>query len=394
MKRNKLSVFPIRSWMPYLFFTAFVGSILVISVILVSQLRDRESDKMQIFIEAMKLQQKKWMPDPEVQQLLFTIFTKNDQMPMIITDSNRNPILAEGFSRNISKEILNNPELLHNKMKEMESHHTPIILKISDKEIQYVYYDNSKLLNNLKLFPIGLGFFFLIYLAFSFWIFRSLKSRDESLLWAGFAKETAHQIGTPLSSLMGWVAVLEDKDAEAPEVQYMKQDIQRLVTISERFSKIGSIPDLNDTDLSKTIRDNYHYLRKRVPGKIEFSLDMPKEPIILQHNNILIGWVLENLVTNAADAMRGKGKLNIRLNSDGPGKAYFDVCDDGCGMTTKQIRNAFNAGFTTKKRGWGLGLSLVKRAVELIHQGEVLILESQIGKGTTFRVRIKNGKMG
>lgn len=375
--------------MPYLLFTSILGAVLVFSVYLVKELREREQSRVQIFIEAMKAQQKGSNLTPEVQQLLFAIFTENNKMPMIITTEDMQPILDEGYHRNVSESILQSPEKMQRLVGKMDSRHEPIKLKISDIETQYVHYDNSQLLNILEIFPYLLGMFIFMYIGFSLWILSMVKKKNESYLWAGFAKETAHQIGTPLSSLIGWAEVLSETHPEITEIDEMKEDINRLTTISERFSKIGSVPELNDENLSDTLRENYQYLVSRTSNKIKFTLDMPKQPVMVRHNKILIGWIMENLVRNAADAMKGSGVLTVRLNALSGGGAVIEVQDNGCGMTPAQVRRVFQAGFSTKKRGWGLGLSLVKRAVENIHKGEVRIVHTAPGKGTTFRIFLK-----
>jgi len=224
----------------------------------------------------------------------------------------------------------------------------------------------------------------------SFWFLRTIKKTDEGYLWAGLAKETAHQIGTPLSSMIGWMEIMKLENPESEGVHEIEKDIERLRTISERFSKIGSVPELNDLNFNETIRENYDYLKTRVSKKISFSLHLPTYNILVPHNKILMSWVIENLVKNAVDAMRGEGTLLISVFERNK-NILIEVKDTGSGMTKQQAVNAFKPGYSTKKRGWGLGLSLAKRVIQEYHKGDIRISQTEVGKGTTFRITIRKG---
>ena len=209
------------------------------------------------------------------------------------------------------------------------------------------------------------------------------------MLWAGLAKETAHQIGTPLSSMIGWIEIMKlDPNRNDDGLVEINKDINRLKTISERFSKIGSVPELNDLNVKETVQQNYDYLKTRISKKVDFSLKAPHNEILTPHNRILMSWVIENLVKNAVDAMKGEGRLEIVLYQKGK-NVIIDVKDSGSGMTNAQIRNAFKPGYSTKKRGWGLGLSLAKRVINDFHGGDIRIAESELNKGTKFRILLK-----
>lgn len=373
----------------YILFTVFVFGIVVYSVILVRELRVRETSRIKVFGKAMKiLQDNNFDLNPNIQDLLFAVVQENDQIPVIITDENKKPLLFEGTYRNIPKEIINDNKKLENYINHLGEVYEPFEIVISETEKQYIYYDNSQLLNNLQYYPYLLGVFILAYSLFSFWFLRVIKKTDETLLWGSLAKETAHQIGTPLSSMIGWIEVMRLEDKKNPIVDEMNKDITRLKTISERFSKIGSVPELNDKDLTKTITSNFNYLKQRISSRVNFTLDLPKEKIEIPHNAILISWVIENLVNNAVDAMKGEGNLSI-VGYQKNKKIFIDFTDTGVGMTNAQARNVFNTGFSTKKRGWGLGLSLAKRVITEYHKGEIKIAQTEIGKGTTFRVVLK-----
>ena len=300
----------------------------------------------------------------------------------------KQPILETGTYRNIPNDILKNPTELRNYIQEMSAQYKPFVIKLANNHKQLVFYDNSRLLNNLQYYPYFIGFFILSYLLISIWIMRILKKKDEGFIWAGLAKETAHQIGTPLSSMIGWIEIMRLENPNNIGITELEQDISRLKTISDRFSKIGSTPELNELNLSKTIQQNFNYLKNRISNKINFSLNNPQNEIFIPHNQILFNWAIENLVKNAVDAMKGVGDLQITLYEKNK-NIYIDIKDSGAGMQKKQIRNIFRAGYSTKTRGWGLGLSLAKRVIEEYHNGEIFVAQSELGKGTTFRIKLK-----
>lgn len=376
-----------NNWVVYLLFTGVISIIVVYSVFLVRELRSRETDRIQVFAKAMRIQQSNFNIDSDTQDLLWSIFTENDKMPLIVTDSKKNPIVAEGFYRNIPEEIVKDSARLKQQVDQMGRNYEPFEVTVANGEKQYVFYDNSELLKNLQYFPYFLGCFILAYLVFSFWILRTIKKTDEGYLWAGLAKETAHQIGTPLSSMIGWTEIMRMENPESIGVDEISKDIERLKTISERFSKIGSVPELNDKNFTETVTMNYDYLKSRISSRVDFSIFCPNHDIIIPHNRILMSWVIENLVKNAVDAMKGEGTLKI-IMYEKQKNVILDVVDSGSGMTKAQARNAFQPGYSTKKRGWGLGLSLARRVIKEYHNGDIKIAQSEVGRGTTFRIRL------
>ncbi|PTS95626.1 two-component sensor histidine kinase, partial [Flavobacterium sp. HMWF030] len=206
-------------------------------------------------------------------------------------------------------------------------------------------------------------------------------------LWAGMAKETAHQIGTPLSSLIGWVEILKTEEIDQSITAEIEKDIDRLQTITDRFSKIGSVPVLEAKDIVAETLNTFKYLQSRFSKQVEFSFHTPNEPILAMLNPTLYSWTIENLIKNAIDAMKGKGTLDLQIEQDAH-SVKINIKDSGTGIPKKQFKTIFEPGFTTKKRGWGLGLSLTKRIVEEYHNGKIKVLHSEIGKGTTFQVSI------
>lgn len=373
----------LNNWIIFVVMTALVVAIVVSSTILINFLRKEEIKRVDILVSALKFQQEV-TPSLEVQELVLQIYSSNTTIPVIILDKDDRPI----GHKNISKEIENDSEKIVALAKKMGKNYPPIELKFSNQNNQFVYYDNSRLLNNLRYSPYILGLFILLYFGFSFWFFKTIKKTDEGYLWAGLAKETAHQIGTPLSSMIGWMEIMKLETPDSEGVYEMEKDIERLRTISERFSKIGSVPELNDMNFNETIQENYDYLKTRISGKIEFSLHLPAYTVMLRHNKILMSWVIENLVKNAVDAMKGEGTLVMYVFERNK-NILVEVKDTGSGMTKQQARNAFNPGYSTKKRGWGLGLSLARRVIHEYHNGDIKIAQTEVGKGTTFRITIR-----
>ena len=382
MRNNFIS--KINNWFVFVLLTIIVAGLAVSSNFLINHLRKKETDRIKSLATAVKYLQDNNV-DSRLNDLSLNVIDENKDIPIIITDKNRNLI----ESKNIDEEILNNPEKLKQKIAEMDDKYPPFEIQLPNFNNQFVFYDNSDLLNYLRYYPYALGLFIGLYLLFSFWFLRTIKKSDESMLWAGLAKETAHQIGTPLSSMIGWVEVMKlDANRNDDGLLEINKDINRLKTISERFSKIGSVPELNDLNLKETVQQNFDYLKSRISRKVNFELKISSREILIPHNRILMSWVIENLVKNAVDAMKGEGKLEISLYSKN-NYVLIDVKDSGSGMTNTQMRSAFKPGYSTKKRGWGLGLSLAKRVINEYHNGDIKIAESEVGKGTTFRIVLK-----
>lgn len=363
--------------------TLVVIAIVISSTLVINYLKKEEVKRVDILVKAIKFQQD-MTPSLEVQELLLAIYSSNTTIPVIILDKNDQVIEY----KHLSKEAGNNPDEIVALAKKMEKKYPAIEIKVQGGNDQFVYYDNSIMLNNLQYSPFLLGFFVLCYFLFSFWFLRTVKKTDEGYLWAGLAKETAHQIGTPLSSMMGWMEIMKLENPDSDGVHEIEKDIERLRTISERFSKIGSVPELNDTNFNNTIRENYDYLKTRISRKIDFTLLLPTYNILVPHNRILMSWVIENLVKNAVDAMKGEGTLQMSVFERNK-NILVEVKDNGSGMTKYQAQNAFKPGYSTKKRGWGLGLSLAKRVVQEYHNGDIKISQTEVGKGTTFRILIR-----
>ena len=307
-------------------------------------------------------------------ELPLQIFSDNTSIPVILTMYDK--IVS---SKNVPDEILNDKKKSTAFLKKLKNENDPIIFEYSPGKHQELYYGNSELLNKLKYYPIALLLIIFLFGALIYNFYKSTKMATQNKLWAGMAKETAHQIGTPLSSLIGWVEILKTEDIDPSITSEIEKDIERLQTITDRFSKIGSVPVLEPHDIIAETLNTYEYLQSRFSKQVAFSYDAPKEPILAMINPTLHSWTIENLVKNAIDAMKGKGNLDLQIEQDA-NHVKINVKDSGSGISKKQFKTIFEPGFTTKKRGWGLGLSLTKRIVEEYHNGKIKVLHSEIGK--------------
>lgn len=307
------------------------------------------------------------------------ILNKN-LVPVLLVDKSTDTIISSNFP----KERLTKENLPHIKM-ELEAANPPIEVVFANAQNSILYYDKSYELRQLQYYPyiqfliIGL-FIFVAYI-----IFSTFRKAEQNQVWAGMAKETAHQLGTPLSSLMAWIELLAAKGGEEEVVTEMRKDVERLETVTNRFSKIGSETSLEEGNIVETMRSVMNYLKTRVSKNIQFELETTHENIPIRHNRPLMEWVGENLMKNAVDAMRDTGKISIHI-SEMNKKILIDICDTGKGIPTKDFKNVFKPGFSSKKRGWGLGLSLVKRIITEYHHGKIFVLKSEIDVGTTFRI--------
>ncbi|MFV8361891.1 sensor histidine kinase [Flavobacterium sp. ZT3P35] len=364
-----------------------VASFLIISLILWNTytffqiFKNEERLKMNLWAKAQKtLNNAGENTDVELPLL---IFSNNTSIPIIVTENKRiiNTV-------NIDDAIVKNDRKAHVFLSKLKNENEPIVIEYVPGKFQNLYYGNSALLNKLKYYPLALLLIIVLFGGLVYNFYRSTKIATQNKLWAGMAKETAHQIGTPLSSLIGWVELLKTENIDESTTFEIEKDIERLQTITDRFSKIGSEPKLENKDIVAETFQSFDYLQSRFSKQIEFSFQAPQTPIWVSLNPTLHSWTIENLVKNAIDAMKGKGKLALRIEMEGE-VVKINVSDTGSGIQKNQFKNIFEPGFTTKKRGWGLGLSLSKRIVEEYHNGTIKVLNSEIGKGTTMQVSFK-----
>ena len=313
--------------------------------------------------------------------LPLAIIESNTNIPLILADNKGN--ILEYFNLDSIK-ALNNDYLL-DQLEIMKAQNEPIEISFLKDGKQYVYYRNSDLLNNLTYYPLTLILILALFLAVIYMMFTSSKVAEQNKLWTGMAKETAHQIGTPLSSLLGWIAILKMENVDDKYVDEIEKDVHRLNTIANRFSKIGSLPELKKLDVVSVTKKAYEYLEARSSKQISFSFVVKEKMLYSNLNEELYGWVIENLIKNGIDAMLGKGDLVVEITSDSK-KIIINISDSGKGMAKSQFKKIFKPGFTTKKRGWGLGLSLSKRIIQDYHNGKIFVKKSEINKGTTFQI--------
>ncbi|RXR24096.1 sensor histidine kinase [Flavobacterium stagni] len=306
---------------------------------------------------------------------------QNAHIPIMVTQQGK-IVNHINIDPSIEKDSLQMRALLEN----LKSQNDPIKMEYLPGKIQYLYYGDSDLLNKLKYYPVALLLIIFLFATVVYNFYRSTKMATQNKLWAGMAKETAHQIGTPLSSLIGWLEFLKaDSSVDESTLEEIEKDIVRLQTITDRFSKIGSEPVLESRDIIEETRASFDYLKSRFSNQVEFTFTAPSETVWVKMNPALHSWTIENLMKNAIDAMRGKGKLDLTLENDGT-NLKINVTDNGKGIPKNQFKKVFEPGFTTKKRGWGLGLSLTKRIVEEYHKGRIRVLHSEVGKGTTIQI--------
>jgi hypothetical protein len=281
------------------------------------------------------------------------------------------------------------PMYVQGQLQKMKSENAPIEISYNGKNKKLIYYRDSDLLNKLTYYPLALILILILFLSVIYLFFSSNKAAETNKLWTGMAKETAHQIGTPLSSLLGWIAILKMEKVDDKYVAEIEKDVHRLNTIANRFSKIGSVPELKKENIIQITKQAYDYLESRSSKQISFTFSSEKKELFVKLNNELFGWVIENLIKNAIDAMQKEGALKLAIAPIGK-KVKITISDTGKGMHKSLFRQIFNPGFTTKKRGWGLGLSLSKRIVEDYHKGKISVKKSVIDKGTTFEILLEN----
>lgn len=317
----------------------------------------------------------------------------------VLTENNRDiPMIAVTETDSIldhynldSIQLATEKNYIQRKLLEFKNANAPIIWKnpYDPKQNNLVYYGESSLLKQIRYFPIVQLFVVAIFIIIILYAISTRNKSTQNQVWAGMAKETAHQLGTPISSLQGWVEMLKEMEGNEKIATEMSKDVQRLMLVSDRFGKIGSTPQLEESDLVTQVENMVAYIKRRAPDKVNFSIETYGETEIqAMINPPLFDWVIENLLKNALDAMDGRGNISVSIKNETT-QVAIDVKDTGKGISKKNIGNVFKPGFTTKKRGWGLGLSLSKRIIDQYHKGELFVKQSEPGKGTTFRILLK-----
>ncbi|WP_275316875.1 sensor histidine kinase [Tenacibaculum bernardetii] len=362
-------------------------SILIVSFILwntyvfFQKFKEEERGKIEIFAVAFK----ELASNPDLNEntnLINKVYETIENIPTILVNKDGTIDLYRNLDIIKSKK----PKYLQEQLALMKDQNEPIVIEYFGIT-QYLYYRNSDLLYKLKYYPLALLLILGLFLTIVYMVYKSSKVAEQNKLWTGMAKETAHQIGTPLSSLLGWIAILRSEDVNEEYIVEIEKDVDRLSTIANRFSKIGSLPKLKKYNIVSETQAAFNYLKSRSSKQINFSFSSDKETLSTFLNIELYGWVIENLIKNAIDAMRGKGNISLEIKETSKFIKII-VTDSGKGIAKSQFKQIFKPGFTTKKRGWGLGLSLSKRIIEDYHNGKIHVLKSEINKGTTFEIQL------
>jgi two-component system, sporulation sensor kinase D len=316
---------------------------------------------------------------------LWEVILSNDNIPLILTDSNF--IIIE--SKNIDSARALDTAYLEKQLEIMKVQQEPITIQYSTNNKHYIFYKDSRLIQKLRIYPfIQLGLVILFILS-AYFAFNSSKKYEQNKVWTGMSRETAHQLGTPVSSLLGLNEYLKSTEKITPEIlNELEKDTHRLELITDRFSKIGSVPKYEQVNIINMINQSINYLKPRVSKRVEIIVHENENEIIVPVIPSLFDWVLENLVKNAINAMEGTGKIEVHVIDESENHIFIDISDTGKGIPKSKQSTIFKAGYTTSKSGWGLGLSLVKRIIELYHKGNIFVKNSEIGKGTTFRIKL------
>lgn len=365
-------------------FTAVLIAIasVVVSDLLIKDLAQEERRKIEIWADATQAAASENIG--QNMALILKIIEGNVSIPVILCND-KDSVLTE---RNIERPEKDADNFMMKKVKELKAKKQPIVIDLEDGTYQYVYYDDSVILKRLLVYPYAQLTVVFVFILIAFLALASTKKAEQNKVWVGLSKETAHQLGTPISSLIAWVEYLRTKEFDPSLLNEMDKDVKRLETIAERFSKIGSNPDPLPVNINNSIRSALEYMQTRISSKVKVYTHIPEEAILVLMNDSLFAWVIENLIKNAVDAMEGVGEITFQV-IERDTSVRIDITDTGKGIPKSKFKTVFNPGYTTKKRGWGLGLSLVKRIIESYHGGKIFVKNSELGKGTTFRIELR-----
>ncbi len=353
---------------------------LVVSSVLVRTLREKETYYVSMWSYAMGRLGVFDDEDPLVMEII-----KSNTIPFVITDDR----LQVEYYHLVPDAVIDNPRLLRERLDENASLNAPIVINSWDGGRHYVFYGESLILRALKYMPLVQLVLFFLLMLLGFYTYRVSSDSSQNRVWVGLAKETAHQLGTPISSLLGWIEYLRSQPIDQSVVDEMNKDVNHLQKITDRFSKIGSQTELSPVNINELIGDCVLYFRNRIPRNVSLEYNgLAMAPVQAMANSALFEWVIENLLKNSLDALQGKGQISVAVSTTDKW-INIDVKDTGKGVPKSNFKKIFNPGFTTKTRGWGLGLSLSRRIVEEYHKGRIFVLESEVGRGTTFRIQLK-----
>jgi hypothetical protein len=368
-----------------LFFAVIIGLFsLLYTQNLVKSLKSEERKKVELWAEATR-QLINSSDSSEYLAFLSSINENNNTIPVILTDGSDNIISARNFDPVKIKDL----RFLKMELAKIKGKNTPIIINIGEGQINRIYYRESIILRKLTYYPYVQLSIIVLFIIVSYMAFSSSRKAEQNQVWVGMSKETAHQLGTPTSSLAGWIEILQIKHPEISITEELSRDLARLEKVAERFSKIGSRPDLEQENIITVINQTLDYLRSRTSSKAVINTDSGNlQEVLIPINSALFSWVIENVCKNAVDAITGQGEINIRI-SENEQFAFIDISDNGKGIPKSAYKKIFKPGYTTKKTGWGLGLSLSKRIIEEYHDGKIFVRHSEIGKGSCIRIVMK-----
>lgn len=369
----------------FLFAFIIVALILWNTNLLFQNLSKEQRTKMELWAMA----QEEYIQNQSFSNLTFEVLQRSGINPMIQVDENDKILEIRNVNWDEAKQ---DSTALYKILDQIKKENNPILIQYKNDSgalmiNQKLYYGNSEVLKKLQYYPLALLLIIFLFAAVLYFVFKTAKIAEQNRLWAAMAKETAHQIGTPLTSMMGWITLLKEKQKNSEPLLEIEKDIERLNVITDRFSKVGSNPELTLSDLNETISQTVNYLQKRSSEYVQFKLELPNNKITIPFNTQLISWTLENLIKNGIDAMKGKGTLCISVK-ELEQQVEILISDTGTGMTKEVTSKIFDPGFTTKSRGWGLGLSLARRIIVDFHQGKISVVKSTIGKGTQFKIML------
>ncbi|MBI2966666.1 MAG: HAMP domain-containing histidine kinase [Bacteroidetes bacterium] len=351
---------------------------------LVNQLSEEERKKVELWAEATR--QLAAAQENTDLSFILNVIIGNRTIPVILADDSGK---ALSFVNIDSVKALQ-PGFLEKQLAIMRSEHDPIEINVYGNVKQYIYYKDSYLLVQLRYYPMVQLFIISLFILVAYFAFSASRKAEQNQVWVGMSKETAHQLGTPVSSLLAWADLLREKGENPALLEEMRKDIVRLESITERFSKIGSPPDLEHTPVNQSVTNAVRYITSRTSESARFDVSVPDSPVMALLHPPLFEWVLENLLRNSVDAINGKGNISIVVSEDTQ-NIYIDISDDGKGIPSSKHKTIFKPGYTTKERGWGLGLSLSKRIIEEYHKGKIFVKHSEPGKGTAIRIMLKKG---
>ena len=379
------SIYDSRQRLKFAFiFSAIIIAIasVVISDLLIKDLAEEERNKIEIWSEATRVMTSE---NPSLNMnLILKIIQGNNSIPVILCND-RDSVLSYN---NIDLPEKNVDQFMRRQVKELKSKNRPIVIDMEDGTYQYLYYDDSTILKRLLIYPYAQLSVVFVFILLAFLALASTKKAEQNKVWVGLSKETAHQLGTPISSLIAWVEYLKTKEIDPFLLTEMEKDVKRLEIIAERFSKIGSNPDPVPVDVNHSIESALEYMQTRISSKVKIHTSLVDHPVLVLMSDSLFAWVIENLLKNAVDAMEGQGSITLQVEETHK-QVRIDISDTGKGIPKSKFKTVFNPGYTTKKRGWGLGLSLVKRIIESYHGGKIYVKSSELGKGTTFRIELQ-----